>query len=119
MVADLAIFSACFKLYLTGQCVRTIKNTCPPLLILTDELIGKTGLQTASAQAMEQSEVHEAGPIWFSEPLDEEAFGYWGMHEVSLHGSQITSSRMAARVPARKCRVSSKTMLAGYATPVD
>jgi hypothetical protein len=57
--------------------------------------------------------------IWFSEPLDEEAFGYWGMHEVSLHGSQITSSRMAARVPARKCRVSSKTMLAGYVTPAD
>ena len=32
-------------------------------------------------------------PILFSEPLDEEAFGYWEAGEVSLHGSEIDLSQ--------------------------
>jgi hypothetical protein len=31
--------------------------------------------------------------IWFSEPLDEAAFGYWEADEVSLHGSEIDHSQ--------------------------
>jgi len=50
--------------------------------------------------------------IWFSEPLDEEAFGYW-------QSDGLTSPRMPTRVSAWKCRVSSKTMLAGYVTSAD
>ena len=83
MVADLAIFSACFKLYLTGQCVGTIKNTCPPRLILTDELIGKTARKRRQHKRWSETKYTKPTAIWFSEPLDEEAFGYWGMHEVS------------------------------------
>ena len=67
--------------------------TCPLRLILTDELIWQDGLQTASAQAGAKTKYTKPTLIWFSEPLDEAAFGYWEADEVSLHGSEIDLSQ--------------------------
>ena len=96
MVADLAIFSACFKLYLTGQCVRTIKNTCPPLLILTDELIGKTACKRREHKRWSKAKYTKPAPYGSANRLMKRrsAIGECMRSRMfALHGSEIDLSQ--------------------------